>query len=183
MWKWWSPLNPAASWVMAQHWGGLHAITALFHNWLVSQRARTCQHAGRQEGRQAGRMRLQHLPQAGMGMFLRVALHAEQHILSVEKMWMSPCVSVFVCAWTAVSWTSCIWHCVHLLFLFLHATVCQMYFAFSSSYEPLFHPTVSNGGMLISTFQISVLHFIPLTFFDSYNTSVSDLESLGRNVK
>lgn len=128
MWKWWSPLNPAASWVMAQHWGGLHAITALFHNWLVSQRARTCQHAGRQEGRQAGRMRLQHLPQAGMGMFLRVALHAEQHILSVEKMWMSPCVSVFVCAWTAVSWTSCIWHCVHLLFLFLHATVCQMYF-------------------------------------------------------
>lgn len=66
-------LNPAESRVMAQHWGGLHATTALFHYWLVSRRARACQHAGRQAGRpagrQAGRMRLQHLPQAGMGMF------------------------------------------------------------------------------------------------------------------
>ena len=43
-------LNPAGSWVMAQHWGGLHAIAALFHNWLVSRRARACQHAGRQAG-------------------------------------------------------------------------------------------------------------------------------------
>lgn len=43
-------LNPAESRVMAQHWGGLHATTALFHYWLVSRRARACQHAGRPAG-------------------------------------------------------------------------------------------------------------------------------------
>lgn len=37
---------------MAQHWGGLHAIAALFHYWLVSQRGRACQHAGRRTGQQ-----------------------------------------------------------------------------------------------------------------------------------
>ena len=52
--------SPAGSWVMAQHWGGLHATTVLFHNWLVSQRARTCHHADR--------LRLQQLPQTGTGM-------------------------------------------------------------------------------------------------------------------
>lgn len=42
-------LNPAGScWVMAQHWGGLHAITPLPHNWLVSHRTRTGHHAKRQ---------------------------------------------------------------------------------------------------------------------------------------
>lgn len=88
-------LNPAESRVMAQHWGGLHATTALFHYWLVSRRARACQHAGRQ----AGRMRLQHLPQAGMGMFWVWYCMLSNIFFSVEKYgrpFVCVCVSMFV---------------------------------------------------------------------------------------
>lgn len=68
----------------------LHAITALFHNRLVSQRAQACHHASRQ----TVRLRLQHLPLAGM------EVHAEHHILSAEE-----CVCVFICAWATGSYT------------------------------------------------------------------------------
>lgn len=83
-------LNPAGSWVMAQHWGGLHAITALFHNRLVSWRAGACQDAGRQAGRQ------DEAAASAAGWHrdvLRVARRAEQHILSVRETWLSFCTA------------------------------------------------------------------------------------------
>lgn len=63
---------------MAQHWGGLQAMTAISHNWLVSQRAGACHHTGRQAEAAASAT-------GWHGNVLRVALHAEQPILSMVK--------------------------------------------------------------------------------------------------
>ncbi len=142
---------------MAQHWGGLHAITALFHNWLVSWRAQACQHAGRQ----AGRMWLQQLPQAGMRAALCCAVLCwASYVISRKYRSLFFCSCVFVCPY----WTCNFWNCMYCNVLSVFTTelmyfkyLISCYFFRSSSIqfqEVIFHFVFC---------QLDLLHF--LTFY------------------
>lgn len=144
MWKWWSPSNPAGSRVMAQHWGGLHAITALFHNWLVSRRGRVCRYAGWL----AGMRKLQHLPQAGMGM-IWVWLCILSNVLPVEK-YGCPFVYVSLISWTSCADTLYIACAVFLLSILLEIISCSVIF--------LLH-NISTGDIFMP------LHFLTVPTF------------------